>query len=57
MENTAIKVALFKKIADNNQTYSNVVMKTESSELETPSNNPDVKITDQLKQEESIKDE
>ena len=57
MENTAIKVALFKKIADNNQTYSNVVMKTESNELETPNNNPDVKITDQLKQEESIKDE
>jgi hypothetical protein len=57
MENTAIKVALFKKIAGNNQTYSNVVMKTESSELETPSNNPKVKITDQPNQEESIKDE
>lgn len=57
MENTAIKVALFKKIADNNQTYSNVVMKTESNELETPNNNPDVKITDQPNQEERMKDE
>lgn len=47
MENTAIKVALFKKIADNNQTYSNVVMKNESSELQTPNNNHDIIVADE----------
>jgi hypothetical protein len=39
MENTAIKVALFKKIADNNQNYSVVVMNNEAQEIETAENN------------------
>jgi hypothetical protein len=33
MENTAIKVALFKKIADNNQSYSTVVMNNEAQKM------------------------
>lgn len=34
MENTGIKVALFKKIADNNQSYSTVVMHSEAAQDE-----------------------
>jgi hypothetical protein len=33
MENTAIKVALFKKIADNNQSYSSVVLNNKAQEI------------------------
>ena len=33
MENTTIKVALFKKIADNNQSYSTVVMNNEAQKM------------------------
>jgi hypothetical protein len=35
MENTAIKVALFQKIADNNQSYSTAVMNSEAQDLQT----------------------
>ena len=52
MENTAIKVALFKKIADNNQNYSVVVMNNEAQEIETAENNNYPMILQDIDKEE-----
>ena len=54
MENTAIKVALFKKIADNNQNYSVVVMNNEAQEIETAENNNYPMILQDIDKEEQV---
>jgi hypothetical protein len=54
MENTAIKVALFKKIADNNQNYSIVVMNNEAQEIETAENNNYPMILQDIDKEEQV---